>query len=457
MGNLHEFLTIEVTRDKLTAELRYKEDKLNELMKTSFSIEDLKNFIQAEKIVFGLIDQHLKQFVHELSPDIFPLVIAQGMEKKDGKDGKIDYVFHVTKEVEQSQQWNFREVMQLPTVKRGEKIAILNPPTKGTNGMTVDGKKIQAKDGKPFYMRAGENVNYHESDQSFYAKADGLVNFGMKAINVYTVYEVNEDISMRTGNINFVGSVIIKGDVPSGFTIEASGDIKIFGLVEAATIKAGGSIFISEGIAGLKTGLLEAEENIYIGYINQATAKAGQNIHVEHSILHSDCTAAHDITCHRGNIIGGDLFAGYSIEAKDIGNRMNTPTKLSIGIDHQLYEKQVALEMEREQLVDNMKKMGVIQQKMQAPNRKIDSKTRITLLKIQHSYHKMKEKLLEVEAALQTIDMNTDALQGTDLKVLGTVYPNTVIAFGKYRRTIDKNYERVIVKMEQNDIIITTN
>src|SRR5690625_6630968 len=73
-------------------------------------------------------------------------------------------------------------------------------------------------------MKAGKNVHFNESDQSFYAKADGLVNFGLKAINIYTVYEVNEDISMRTGNIDFNGSVIIHGDVPSGFTVKAAGE-----------------------------------------------------------------------------------------------------------------------------------------------------------------------------------------------------------------------------------------
>src|SRR5690625_7836735 len=97
-----------------------------------------------------------------------------------------------------SKSMAFRDVLPLTIGQKEIKIATLIPPTKGKNGMTVTGKEIKAKAGKPLYMKAGKNVHFNESDQSFYAKADGLVNFGMKAINIYTIYEVNEDISMRT-------------------------------------------------------------------------------------------------------------------------------------------------------------------------------------------------------------------------------------------------------------------
>src|SRR5699024_10661014 len=141
----------------------------------------------------------------------------------------------------------------------------------------------------------------------------------------------------------------------------------------------------------------------------------------------------------------------------NIGNRMNTPTMLSIGIDHHLYKEQVNLEKQRDQLRDNITKMDVIKQKLDAQGPLNDSKTKITLLKLEHSYNKSKEELNEVESTLQKMDTEKDDLDYTDLKVFGTIFTNTVVAFGKYRRTIDKNYDRVIVKMEENDIIIKSN
>src|SRR5699024_1851320 len=111
-------------------------------------------------------------------------------------------------------------------------------------------------------------------------------------LHVHNVYEVHEDISLKVGNIDFLGNVVIRGDVPTGFTVKATGDVKVFGIVEAATIEVGGSIYISEGMAGLKTGTLIAKEDVYIGYINQGNVEAQNNIYVDNSILHSICNAA---------------------------------------------------------------------------------------------------------------------------------------------------------------------
>ena len=52
-----------------------------------------------------------------------------------------------------------------------------------------------------------------------------------------------------TGNIDFLGSVIVLKR-KSGFTIKASGDIEINGIVEAAKIEAGGNITVKRGIQG---------------------------------------------------------------------------------------------------------------------------------------------------------------------------------------------------------------
>src|SRR5699024_11752661 len=106
------------------------------------------------------------------------------------------------------------------------------------------------------------------------------------------------------------GSVIIHGDIPSGFTVKAEGDIKVFGIVEAATVIAGGSGYISEGIAGLLKGSITASENIHVGYINQGIVYAGASLYVENSIIDSECTAKKNVMRKQGNIIEVSNSAG---------------------------------------------------------------------------------------------------------------------------------------------------
>ncbi|MCD8491911.1 MAG: FapA family protein [Geovibrio sp.] len=53
-----------------------------------------------------------------------------------------------------------------------------------------------------------------------------------------------------TGNIVFNGVVHIRGDVLSGFSVKAEKDIMVEGIVQDATMVAGGSIVIKTGIKG---------------------------------------------------------------------------------------------------------------------------------------------------------------------------------------------------------------
>lgn len=84
------------------------------------------------------------------------------------------------------------------------------------------------------------------------------------SLAIESVYEIKEDVSLKTGNIDFNGTVIIRGDVPTGFSIKASGDILIDGLVEAAHIEAKGSVTIVKGIVGSRTGGIIAGGKMFL-------------------------------------------------------------------------------------------------------------------------------------------------------------------------------------------------
>lgn len=454
MKNLRELLTVTVSESKLSAEIIYNNDTIEELTEKKLTKEMIIEFLQQNQITFGIIEERIEHLINDVSLEAFPITVAKGTDKQDGEDGSVDYKIATSTEIDPSFAGDFRDVMRLPLVEQGEMVATLHSPTEGKHGRTVTNKEVKAKGGKPVYLKSGKNVVFNQENQSYYAKVSGLVNFGERSINIYSVYEVDETISMRTGNVDFNGSVIIRGDVPSGFTIKATGDIKIFGLVEAANINAGGSVYVSEGLAGLKEGSIVAGENVYINYINQGIVTAGRNIHVENSILHSECSAGHDITCHRGNIIGGSLFASFSIEAKNIGNHIHTPTQLSVGIDNNLYEEKTQLEEQQARLRDNIEKITIIREKVGSLEQVADTKTKIKLLKLTHSYHKMKEQLEEVEYSIQKMRLNYKDIHLSDIKVFGTIYPNTSLSFGKYQRRIEQNYKQIIVKVEQSDIMI---
>lgn len=461
MQVLQELFKVEVTSDRLEASLSFRNPDV--LLEAEDPIEltkeSLLSYLKKQNIHYGIKHQVVEEIVEQFPEINLPKVIAEGSKAIDGEPGEITYHFDMTTEVEreaeEDESFDFRDVMRIPTVEKGERLATIVAPTKGEDGKTVQGTVIKARPGKPALLRPGKNVSFDEGEQSFFAEVDGQVSVINKRIHVHDVYEVNESISMKIGNIDFPGTVIIHGDVPTGFTIKASGDIKIFGLVEAATILAEGSVMVSEGIAGLGTGTIEAGEDVQIGYINQGKVKAGHNILVENSIMHSECTAQNDIICHRGNIVGGVISAGGAIQANNVGNRMNTKTNLSFGMDYKLLERQKELDDKLSTLEDNYQKLKKLEENYkQIDPSTIDQKMRITLLRLQYSLEKTVDQIKEHKEQIASINASLGDVNRAYLKVKKTIYPNVTVQFGRYKRTIDKEFFDVTIVTDKNEIVI---
>src|SRR5699024_4187392 len=123
----------------------------------------------------------------------------------------------------------------------------------------------------------------------------------------------------------------------------------------------------------------------------------------------------------------------------EIGNRIHTLTTITFGKENINYQMYKSLEKEKEQLQDNLRKMKVLQFKLNESHTK-DSKTLLTLKKLANSYQETVHQLQKVN---QSISTRMEAFKNMDdayLYVKGKMYPNTVVTFGKYKQTIDKLY-----------------
>lgn len=450
---IQEVFKVKVSPDKLRAELWY--NKSNDEITEEFvwSIKDIITFLEANNITFGLNYSNIGMLIELGFANKFPIVIAEGIPAETGADGSVHYNYDFTTTVDRSEGFDFREVMRIPTVQAGDEIAEVILPTTGEVGRTVYNTMIKGSPGKPVHIRQGKNVTFDKETSTFYASKSGQVSVVNNVIHVYDVYEVTEDLSLKIGNIDFVGTVVIHGNIPTGFRINATGDIKVYGLVEGVNLTAGGSIYISEGMAGLKQGVIEAKEDVHLGYINQGTVKAGNSIYVDNSILHSKCTAVKFIKCKEGNIIGGTLSAGQSVTSYDIGNRANTTTNLSFETNQTLYNRQLLLEEKKHTEEDNLRKLTLLKQKINL-ERPLKIKSRITLLKLKKSFEKTNEKVKSIETELASIQTDLSVMNDAFLRVEGTIYPNTTVSFGKYRKTLKKQYKNVMITIENNEIKI---
>ncbi|WP_176481855.1 DUF342 domain-containing protein [Paucisalibacillus globulus] len=451
MAQLSQLFKIIISKDAMIAELHFTEEYLLN-RDIEITINSFLDFLAKNNINFGIIQDHIEKVISGVSLEDFPIIIAQGEAPISGRDGNITYHINFNPTVEKNDDWNFREVMRIPSVKKDEKLATISLPTEGTPGTNVSGVNIPAKPGRPVKIKAGQNVRFSEQDMSYYSNSSGQANVQANYMHVHPVYEVTSTLSMKEGNIDFIGTIVIKGDVPTGFSISAGGDVKIFGMVEAATIVASGSIYVAEGLSGMQKGSIIAEENIQIGYVNQGTVRAGKNLYVENSILHSECVAGREIISQRGSIIGGRVSARETIHVNHVGNYMNTKTEILLGQNHIETQEMEKLLVEKKKIEDTLQKLTIIGEKLtQTPNIRSNPKLLSTLQKQKLSYNKNIELLNSIKEQLDSFSTDGNERKAT-LTITGNLFGNTIISFGKYKRVITESYKQVELELLRNEI-----
>lgn len=452
MDSLQEYFKLIIAEDKMTVEI----DIIQEYQPEKLTAEMLLKWLKETGVCFGVDHDVIDRISSSYQPDYFPVVIATGLEPNHGIDGKIDFVCERSVELNIEEKRNFRDVHKIPSLKEDEKIAYITDPVKGKPGRNIFDKKIPEKNGKPVLVRAGKNVRFDEQTKTFYATAAGQLSAAPKVINIYDTYEVNGDLSMKTGNVKFVGSVIIRGNVPAGYRVEAEGDIHIYGLVEAGHVEAGGNVVISEGVAGLKKGTIKAGGDLTINYINQAIVEAGNNIVVQNSIMHSTCVAKEHIYCKSGNIVGGSCSAGMTIEVKNVGNKMDTKTEVSIGVDQEQFQLENKLNMAKKTLESEKEKLvrlGENLVKLSIANNGLSSKERILLLKQKNSISLTDSKLEKIDDQLASLHVEIGEEDKAKLIVKGTLHRNVDLRFGKYQITNTSTHKFTQVYIEDGEII----
>ncbi|MBD2870712.1 DUF342 domain-containing protein [Paenibacillus arenilitoris] len=456
---LESYLRIQTSADKQSAFLTF--NRLTDEFETNGG--ELERFIRSKGVVHGLRTEVLNQIA--ANPIAFckeQTQIAEGDSPKPGKDGSIRLAYDMDDrhngptELEDGKV-DFKEVVKLKNVKRGQLIAECFEPEIGVPGMTVTGEAIPGKYGKQARFKVGKNVVVNDEQTAMYAAIDGLITLTDKEkINVFPVYEVNGDVDYSIGNIDFVGTVVIRGNVLSGFRVKASGDIRIVGGVEGAEIESEGSVEITGGILAGNKGFVKAARNVRSSFIQDGNVIAGEDVLVSQSIMHSHVKAGRSVICSgaKALIVGGAVQAGETVTARTIGNSMSTATSIEVGVKPELRSEMIELRTRLKQGVENLDKtdkaLTILDQLAASgqltPDR-LALRIKLTATKRQTvaENDQMKERILEIEKSLEDSDQSK-------VNVAGTVFGGTKIVIGRYTKFVKDSAQRVTFRYSEGDI-----
>ena len=308
-----------------------------------------------KKVTFG-IDQ---EAVNRLSApeNILTLQkLASCVPPVPGEDGRTEEHFPRTvgtpQLVENDQGIvDFDNLNWLPHIDAGTVICDIVQPTQGKPGTNIQGNPIRPYNGKRAALPKGDNVILNEEGTSLVAKVDGQISFRDGKFHVNNVIVIKGDVDLSTGSIDVQGDVVIHGTVRAGFTVNASGNVTIGGLVEGSQITAGGSVMVGRGMNGNVTGSITAGQDVVCKYMENATVHVWGDVRMD-SIVNCDISARGKVVVKsgRGIIVGGTVRAMGGIEAKVIGNRAGRLTILSIGPTPWFLREKAKIEEELEKI-----------------------------------------------------------------------------------------------------------
>jgi len=403
------------------------------------------NIFKLNKIVHGVKEDVLHEFVDKPVYND-KILIAEGTKAKDGRDAYIEYYF----ETDQSKvrlkegsngRIDFKELNIIQNVTENQPLAKRMPPERGVPGETVNGKWLSATNGKDINLPVGNNTHVASDGDTILADINGQALVISGLVNVEPVYTVAGDVNLKTGNVVFLGTVIVQGNVEDGFSIKASGNIEIHGTVARAELEAEGDIIINQGVNGKGGGHISAGKSLWARFIENANVKVGDMVIVSDGIINSYVDANNRIICQgkRAAIMGGRLRAGEEINAKTLGNPTSgTETICEVGFDpkskEELDKLQAAkLEIEKQLEELNRNIMSLINVKKQRKTLPEDKEA--ALQEMMESRNVLTEELNANGEAAQKIQIFLNNLKTRGrVSASAKVYPGVKIVI---RDTID--------------------
>jgi len=451
---------INVAKDGLKAQLDYSPPIGGEYL----SGEKLEEKLEAAGIVFGIIEEKFEEIIKSKVP-LKGVVIAQGSPSVPGEDGYLEFHFKNKNDgsrgkVREDGSVDFFNLDLIHNVKKGEPLVTVKPPTPGKPGKKVTGEEIRPSEPKEAKIPAGKNIEPDDEGKTLLAGIDGqAVQDRNGKVSVLPVHHVHGDVDLSTGNINFLGTVIVDGNVTEGFRVEAKGDIEVNGNVSAATLKSGGSVKISKGYLGKNKNSIECEGNLEVKFIENGKVKAGGDIAVEEAILHSDITASGKVVVKgKGLIAGGQVQAGQEVEANVLGSSLATKTEISVGVAPEIRENLEEKLKKLDELTDKLNKVEKAIRLLEKQKEKgvIGEERLAQLKKLVETWEQLKDQVEKLQEEIGEIQETINFSEDGEIKVHKALFPGVSIRIAGAQHKVKDRRSRTRLVCSRKEIAYTT-
>lgn len=349
------------------------------------TLEAVRQALADQGIVHGVLDGALAEAVALGRAET--ILAAQGTPPTRGTPTRFESLLDRLKpraeDIDELAQVDYRDLGSLLLVSPGTPLMRRFPPLPGVDGTNVLGEAVLPDElpDTPFSKELSGVEIDPEDPLLLRAAISGTPTLITHGVQVNPMVEVDA-VNLSTGNINFEGSLQVRGDIAATMEVRVTGDVVVNGTIEAALVEAGGSVTVKGGIIGMAETVHDASgtprtAHIVCGgtlrakFIENAVISAGQDIDVEREIRQCSIAAGGSVNLGPPNtqqsaITGGETRALLAVRAGTIGSPAGIPTLVQAGLDPHADIKRSALTRKRLKMNEEKAKLEQLLMFLQA-------------------------------------------------------------------------------------------
>jgi len=373
--------------------------------------------------------------LQENPDDEAEIVVTRGVPPKHGEDGRFELDASLVQEDPGEGEGDPSEAADhyarsaFIVVDEGQKLGKLLPHSEAEDGLDVRGEVIKATPGRPAKVKFDDSVQVNE-DGTVIARQKGQLEADEESLRVEPILVISESVDFSTGNVDFPGDVLIQRGVCDCFTVEAGGSLEIVELVEAASVKAGGSILLRRGMAGRGKGALRAGGDLEAKYLDGVDVTVLNDLRVQRELTNCSTYIGRCIRSSSCSIVGGKLDIRFGGQVRMLGGEAETETIVRLGVDPQLDRNARELE---ELLPSALNRITQVKQELEQLKKltvKLTATQAESMMSLQFEITTAQSRFPQIKSGIQRIVEAYKRLNRATLTVEKSIMPGVTIVIG---------------------------
>ncbi|MES0490564.1 MAG: FapA family protein [Leptospirales bacterium] len=388
-------------------------------VKSCPNIDDIYSVIESKKI-FPSIDkvQLEKNLANAINTKQKYVVIARGRAMEEAFEDYVISIIDLEKSVgkiNNAGKIDYKDRDAIKEVFEGDVIGKFFPGNPGKEGFSVFGEKLLVNKTEKG-PALGKNLYMDEDEPGIVkSKINGYINLKNKVLDVIETLIIEGDVDYEIGNIEFSGSIEIKGKVSSGFSVTTFGNLTVHGVVEGANLFSSHNMDLLGGVLSKEGYKIECLGNFSARYIQNAQVHVKKDMNIIDFIYHSNvvCNGKVKVIEKSGVILGGKLIVKKEVECNQAGNKNGVATEIIAGVDQDLDEKiklkrkELNILIDRKNYIEEQLKKNVSPGFFRDPEialSKICEEKRAGITTLFEQFQKLEKWIEKTDAEIETLD-----------------------------------------------------